>query len=94
MFTGGSLLYGSTGRPDLLGRVHADELARAQFASAHRLAAMLPEDADVYPTHGFGSFCSATQSEASSSTIGRERRVNPVLILAEDRYVTRAARRA
>ncbi len=87
VFTGGSLLYGSTGRPDLLGRVHAGELAHAQYASAHRLAAELPEDAKVYPTHGFGSFCSATQSEASSSTIGRERRANPVLILAEDRYV-------
>ena len=87
VFTGGSLLYGSAGRPDLLGRAHARELAHAQFASAHRLAAELPEDADVYPTHGFGSFCSATQSEGSSSTIGRERRVNPVLTLAEDRYV-------
>ena len=88
VFTGGSLLYGSTGRPDLLGRVHAGELAHAQFASAHRLASVLPEDADVYPTHGFGSFCSATQAEGNSSTIGRERRVNPVLILAEDRYVS------
>ncbi len=87
-FTGGSLLYGSTGRPDLLGRVHAGELAHAQFASAHRLAAELPADAAVYPTHGFGSFCSATQSQASSSTIGREQRVNPVLTLAEDRYVS------
>jgi hydroxyacylglutathione hydrolase len=70
------------------GRAHAGELAHAQFASAHRLAAELPEDADVYPTHGFGSFCSATQSEGGSSTIGRERRVNPVLILDEDRYVS------
>ena len=42
VFTGGSLLYGSTGRPDLLGPAHADELARAQYASAHRLAAELP----------------------------------------------------
>ena len=88
VFTGGSLLYGSTGRPDLLGQAHADELARAQFASAHRLAAELPEDADVYPTHGFGSFCSATQSEGTSSTIGQEKRVNPVLTADEERYVT------
>ncbi len=88
VFTGGSLLYGSTGRPDLLGRVHAGELAHAQFASARRLAAELPEDLKVYPTHGFGSFCSASQSEGTSSTIGRERQVNPVLILAEDRYVS------
>jgi len=88
VFTGGSLLYGSTGRPDLLGRVHAGELAHAQYASAHRLAAELPQDAKVYPTHGFGSFCSATQSEGNSSTIGREQQVNPVLIQAEDRYVS------
>ena len=88
VFTGGSLLYGSTGRPDLLGSGCAPELARAQFASAHRLAAELPESADVYPTHGFGSFCSATQSEGSSSTIGRERRVNPALIQPEERYVS------
>ena len=87
VFTGGSLLYGSTGRPDLLGRAHADELARAQFASAHRLAAELPEDADVYPTHGFGSFCSATQSAGTSSTIGRERQANPVLRLGEEEYL-------
>jgi len=88
VFTGGSLLYGSTGRPDLLGKAHAGELARAQFGSAHRLADELPADADVYPTHGFGSFCSATQTEGSASTIGAERVVNPALTLDEDRYVT------
>ena len=87
VFSGGSLLYGSTGRPDLLGKAHAEELARAQYGSARRLAAELPADADVYPTHGFGSFCSATQSEGTSSTIGAERLVNPVLALDEDSYV-------
>ena len=87
VFSGGSLLYGSTGRPDLLGKSHARELARAQYASARRLAAELPADADVYPTHGFGSFCSATQAEGTSSTIGRERAINPVLTLDQDSYV-------
>jgi rhodanese-related sulfurtransferase len=88
VFTGGSLLFGSTGRPDLLGPAHTGQLAHAQFASARRLAAELPDDAEVYPTHGFGSFCSATQAEATVSTIGRERRVNPVLVLDEERYVS------
>jgi hydroxyacylglutathione hydrolase len=89
VFTGGSLLYGSTGRPDLLGAAHAAELARAQYASAHRLAADLPDNAGVYPTHGFGSFCAATRPEETTSwsTIGRERRVNPALTLDEPRYV-------
>ncbi len=87
VFTGGSLLYGSTGRPDLLGAAHANELAHAQHASAHRLAGELPPGTGVYPTHGFGSFCSATQAEASFSTIGHEQRSNPVLALDEERYV-------
>ena len=87
VFTGGSLLYGATGRPDLLGEEHTDALVRHQHASAHKLAAVLPDDAEVYPTHGFGSFCSATQSDATSSTIGQEKRSNPVLTQDEETYV-------
>jgi hydroxyacylglutathione hydrolase len=87
VFSGGSLLYGSTSRPDLLGRDHTDALARHQHASAHRLAAQLPESAQVLPTHGFGSFCSATQTEGTSSTIGQEKRTNPALRLREDDFV-------
>ena len=87
VFTGGSLLYGSTGRPDLLGPDHTDTLVRAQYRSAHRLASELPDDTSVHPTHGFGSFCSATQSEGQDSTIGREKRINPVLTQDEKQYV-------
>ena len=87
VFTGGSLLYGATGRPDLLGPDHTDALVRHQHASAHRLAQMLPDEAEVFPTHGFGSFCSATQSEATSSTIGQEKLANPVLTQDEETYV-------
>jgi len=88
VFTGGSLLYGSTGRPDLLGPDHTHTLVRAQHRSAHRLATELPDSAAVFPTHGFGSFCSATQSEAAASTIGQEKQVNPALTTGEDDFVT------
>jgi len=87
VFTGGSLLHGSTGRPDLLGPAHAATLAAAQHASAHRLATRLPDQTAVCPTHGFGSFCSATQTAATESTIGQEKLANPVLRLAQDEYV-------
>jgi glyoxylase-like metal-dependent hydrolase (beta-lactamase superfamily II)/rhodanese-related sulfurtransferase len=87
VFTGGSLLYGATGRPDLLGAEHTHDLVHHQHASAHRLAELLPDEAEVFPTHGFGSFCSATQSEATSSTIGREKQSNPVLTQDEQTYV-------
>ncbi len=87
VFTGGSLLFGSTGRPDLLGPAHTVTLARAQHASARRLAGELPDSAQVFPTHGFGSFCAATQAQASASTIGREKKVNAALTLGEEAYV-------
>jgi glyoxylase-like metal-dependent hydrolase (beta-lactamase superfamily II)/rhodanese-related sulfurtransferase len=87
VFTGGSLLYGSTGRPDLLGPDHTHDLVHHQYASAHRLADELDDHVHVFPTHGFGSFCSATQSEASSSTIGEEKRSNPVLTQDEEAFV-------
>ena len=90
VFTGGSLLHGSTGRPDLLGRAHQATLAAAQYASAQRLAGELPDDTPVCPTHGFGSFCSASPATGmgSASTIGQEKLVNPVLRLPEEQYVT------
>ena len=88
VFTGGSLLYGSTGRPDLLGPDHTDALVRHQYASAHRLASELPEQTEIFPTHGFGSFCSATQSDGTTtSTIGQEKRTNPALTADEQTYV-------
>jgi hydroxyacylglutathione hydrolase len=87
VLSGGSLLYGATGRPDLLGPQHTGELARAQYASARRLAQMLPDAADVFPTHGLGSFCAATQCAAANSTIGQEKAANPVLTQAEEIYV-------
>lgn len=89
VFSGGSLLFGSTGRPDLLGAAHTHELARHQHGSARRLAAELSEDTRVMPTHGFGSFCAATSAGESTttSTIGRELAVNPVLSQDEEDYV-------
>ncbi len=87
VFTGGSLLYGATGRPDLMGSEHTHDLVHAQYASAHRLAYELPDTTGVFPTHGFGSFCSATQSDATESTIGEEKQNNPALTGDEEIYV-------
>jgi glyoxylase-like metal-dependent hydrolase (beta-lactamase superfamily II) len=88
-FTGGSLLYGSVGRTDLLGTEHAEELTRAQYRSAHRLSDLLGEEARIFPTHGFGSFCSAgSASGADRSTMGEERSSNDALRTSdEDEFV-------
>ncbi|MDA8393381.1 MAG: MBL fold metallo-hydrolase [Actinomycetota bacterium] len=87
-FTGGSLLYGTVGRPDLVSPELTEQLARSQHRSAHRLGE-LPGDVELYPTHGFGSFCSASQDDSvGSSTIGRERKDNIAFqIEDEDRFI-------
>ncbi len=87
LFSGGSLLVGAAGRPDLLGPERADTLARLQYRSVHRLAA-LPDDVGLYPTHGAGSFCTATVAAVTTSTIGDEKATNPVLAYPdEDSFV-------
>ncbi|WP_329137925.1 MBL fold metallo-hydrolase [Streptomyces sp. NBC_00670] len=89
VFTGGSLLIGTVGRPDLVEPRLTEQLARAQHASAHRLADELDDEVPVLPTHGFGSFCSSSQAEGDATTIGRERETNDALTLDVDTFVTR-----
>lgn len=88
-FTGGSLLIGTVGRPDLVEPRLTGRLARAQHASAHHLADTLDDEVQVLPTHGFGSFCSSSQAEGETTTIGKERRNNDALILDADTFVAR-----
>lgn len=85
IFTGGSLLYGSVGRTDLLGTEHAAELARLQYRSVRRLADLLPDEVSVFPTHGFGSFCSAgSVTITGNATIGEERSRNLALTIEDE----------
>ncbi|WP_405440542.1 rhodanese-like domain-containing protein [Streptomyces niveus] len=86
-FTGGSLLIGTVGRPDLVEPRLTERLARAQYASAHRLADALPDATAVLPTHGFGSFCSSAQADGDSTTIGREKAANTALTVDVDTFV-------
>jgi hydroxyacylglutathione hydrolase len=85
VFTGGSLLYGTVGRTDLISDDATEDLTRAQYRSAHRLAEELPGDVSVLPTHGFGSFCSSASSSGSDeSTIAEERRTNIALTASDE----------
>jgi glyoxylase-like metal-dependent hydrolase (beta-lactamase superfamily II)/rhodanese-related sulfurtransferase len=87
VFTGGSLLFGSTGRTDLVDEAETEALTRAQYNSVRRLADELPDGAAVYPTHGFGSFCSASSVDEDASTIGLQRQSNPALTKDEQAFV-------
>lgn len=81
--TGGSLLVGSAGRTDLLGPDLTERLTGDQFRTLRRLAE-LDDAVVVLPTHGGGSFCSVGPADgATETTIGRERRVNPLFQIVD-----------
>ena len=79
LLTGGSLLVGAVGRTDLLGAEHAQPYAMDMYHSLHDVLLRHEESVMVYPTHGAGSLCSTGISSTAWSTIGYERRHDPLL---------------
>lgn len=83
--TGGGLLYGTVGRPDLISEEMTKPLAEAQYDSAYKLRVAAPIEAQILPTHGFGSFCSSSPGTgADSSTLDQETSVN-IAFTAKDK---------
>lgn len=89
LFSGGSLLYGTVGRTDLVSQEATDGLTRAQYRSVRRLVSELADHTTVHPTHGFGSFCSsASTSGSETSSIAQERTTNVAAVTDdEDQFV-------
>jgi glyoxylase-like metal-dependent hydrolase (beta-lactamase superfamily II)/rhodanese-related sulfurtransferase len=88
LFSGGSLLVGAVARTDLISPAQTEPLARQLWRSLHATILTLPDDLDVYPTHGAGSFCSAPVGGDRITTIGREKASNPLLAAPdEDAFV-------
>lgn len=91
LFSGGTLIAGGIARPDLILPELTEPLARDAYRSIQRLLD-LPDDLPVHPTHGAGSFCSATPTAERTTTIGTEKATNPLLAgdADEDTFVARA----
>lgn len=79
LLSGGSLLVGAVGRTDLLGAAQAVPYAHAMHHSLHEVILPLGDDVIVHPTHGAGSLCSTGIGSAETTTIGHERRTDPLL---------------
>ena len=89
VLTGDSLLVGDAARPDLA--VGAAEGAEGLFHSLRRLME-LPDGVEVFPGHVAGSLCGVAMSSRGSTTIGFERRFNPMASIAElDAFVAESA---
>ena len=90
VLTGDTLFVNDIARPDLA--IEPEDGARALFHSLHERLLTLPDDCEVWPGHLGGSLCGGPAMDMKvSSTIGYERRHNP--LLGEDdesRFVERA----
>lgn len=79
LLTGDVLFVGDIGRPDLAGSEVLDEQVRNLYNSLYVKFAKFPDHLEVFPSHGSGSLCGRGMSSKPSSTLGYERRHNPML---------------
>ena len=79
LLSGGALMVGTMARPDLLGPSHTFALSRHGHETMARFMTSFSDDLLVLPTHGGGSFCGAAASDERTTTIGKERRSNPLV---------------
>ncbi len=85
VLTGDTLFVGSVGRPDLAGQEQA--MAGELYDTLQGKLMTLPAEVELYPGHTSGSACGAGLSGKPMSTIGFEKRWNPMLSMTRDAFV-------
>ncbi len=79
LLTGDLLFVGDIGRPDLAGADLLEQQVRNLYDSLYEKLARFPDWTEVYPAHGEGSLCGKGMSAKPMTTLGYERRNNPLL---------------
>jgi hydroxyacylglutathione hydrolase len=91
LFSGGALIVGGAARTDLLTPELTRPLASQLFHTIHDKLLKLPDEVNVFPTHGAGSFCVAPVSSERTSTIGHERKTNRLALATdEEEFIKRS----
>lgn len=81
MLSGGALLVGDLARPDLLGGREGAKRAATEFCHTiqEKILWRLDDHIEVFPTHVSGSLCGGNIGSRLSTTLGYERKTNPIL---------------
>jgi hydroxyacylglutathione hydrolase len=93
IFCGDVLFAGDVGRTDLLGMERARELAGMLHDTLFQKLLPLGDGVILCPAHGAGSACGSSITDRQWTTIGLERKLNPMLRIRErEEFVSQAAR--
>ena len=95
LLSGGALLVGDLARPDLLGGPEeAKQAAKVFCCMIQEKLLRLPDYIEVFPTHVAGSLCGGNIGSRLSTTLGYEKRTNPILsrVASSDHFVDECLR--
>ncbi|MGD9131902.1 MAG: MBL fold metallo-hydrolase [Candidatus Bathyarchaeota archaeon] len=87
VFTGDTLFVGDVGRTDFLGKEMTPIMAEKMYNSITNKLYPLGDDVIVCPAHGYGSVCGGHIKKREISTIGIERKTNPMLQLSKEDFI-------
>jgi len=87
VLTGDCLFVGDIGRPDLAGEELIDEQTNNLYESLYNKLSTMPDNLEIFPSHGAGSLCGKGMSAKTSSTIGFEKKNNNSLKLSKDNFI-------
>jgi len=88
VFTGDTLFVGDVGRTDFLGEKMTPVMTGKLYDSINDKLFSLGDGVIVCPAHGSGSVCGGNIRQREISTIGIEKKTNPMLALSKDDFVT------
>ncbi|MFD2189545.1 MBL fold metallo-hydrolase [Pistricoccus aurantiacus] len=86
VFTGDTLFIGDVGRTDFYPD-RREEMGAKLYDSIFNKLLPLGDGVQLYPAHGAGSVCGSGMADREFSTLGYERRNNPMLQLRRDEFI-------
>ena len=87
IFTGDSLFAGETGRCDLYDETKKRKNAEKMYLSLFKKILSLGDNVIVCPAHGSGSICGAEIREQELTTVGYEKKTNPILQKDKNKFI-------
>jgi len=87
VFTGDALFAGEVGRCDIYGPEEVEAMAGSLYNSIHQKILPLGDGVIICPAHGSGSVCGAEIRDVDITTVGYEKKTNPILQKTRKEFV-------